>query len=117
MAQTGRQVKLVGLWYGSVRVWRKCGGASRSEGGLGPNLRSPPNLSPLPVSVHTHSLNLHTKIKFSPIILFFLFIIVSLTPFIVFVWQTYLVPNLLPTPTFPSWRGIRERLASCLEAQ
>ena len=47
----GRQVKLAGLWSRSVWVWRECGGAGRSEGGLGPTLLSPPNLSPLPVSV------------------------------------------------------------------
>ena len=56
-----------------------------------------PNLSPLPVSVHTHPLNL-SKIQFSPI-LFFCFILfllsllefVSLTPFIVSVRLTYRV--------------------------
>ena len=58
---TGRQVKLAGLWSRSVWVWRECGGAGRSEHGLGPTLLSPPNLSPLPVSVHTHSLNLQQE--------------------------------------------------------
>ena len=40
--------------HGLVRLWRECGGVGRSEDGLGPTLRSPPNLSPMPVLVHTH---------------------------------------------------------------
>ena len=55
----------------------------------------PPNLSPLPVSVHTHSLNL-SKIQFSTnlfLLFYFIFIspykFVSLTPFIVSVLLTY----------------------------
>jgi len=42
-------------------LWRKCGGAGRSGSGLGPTLLSPPNLSPLPVFVHTHSLSLQQQ--------------------------------------------------------
>ena len=40
----------------------------------------PPNLSPLPVSVHTHSLNLQKEIKFSPK-LFFGFILFFYCPY------------------------------------
>jgi len=61
-AQAGRQVKLVGLWSGPVRL---CGGSAVVPAALaaGSDLTYglPPNLSPLPVSVHTHSLNMHTK--------------------------------------------------------
>ena len=39
---------------------------------------------------------------------FIYFNFVSLTPFIVSVRLTYRHPSLLPTPTFPSWRGIKE---------
>ena len=61
--EAGRPV----VW--SMWVWRECGGAGRSENGLESNLWSPPNLSPLPVSAHTHSLNLqHKTTKFSPFI-------------------------------------------------
>ena len=67
VAQTGWQVMLAGLWS---RSGRECGGAGRSEGGFGPTLLSPPILSPLPVSVHTHSLNLQHN-QFSPIFFFF----------------------------------------------
>ncbi len=60
------------VWF--HQVWRECGGAGRSEGGLGPSLLSPPTLSPLPVSVHTHSLNLpHNSTKFSPSLFLFPF--------------------------------------------
>ena len=49
----------------------------------------PPNLSPLPVSVHSHSLSL-PKSKFSPILFFYsIYNFVSLTPFIVSVRLTY----------------------------
>ena len=53
----------------SVRFWRECVGAARSENGLGPTLLSPPppppppHLSPLPIFVHTHSLNLQQENK------------------------------------------------------
>jgi len=58
---TGRHSKLTGLWSGPVRLWRECSGAVRSRNRLGPNLLSPPNLSPLPVFVHTHSLSLQQE--------------------------------------------------------
>ena len=56
------------------------------------------------------------KSQFSPNLFFLLFlfplfpptIIRPLTPFIVIVRLTYPVPSRLPTPTFPSRRGIRE---------
>ena len=41
VAQTGRHVKLAGLWSRSGGLWRECGGAGRFEGGLGPTLQSP----------------------------------------------------------------------------
>ncbi len=50
----------------------------------------PPTLSPLPVSVHTRSLNLPQKQQnLAPLYFYFPFIIVSLTPFIVFVRLAY----------------------------
>ena len=48
----------------------------------------PPNLSPLPVSVHTHSLNL-SKIQFSPNFPPPPYKFVSLAPFIISVRLTY----------------------------
>ena len=51
----------------------------------------PPNLLPLPVSVHTHSLSL-SKSQFSPILFIYpIYNFVSLTPFIVSVQLTYRV--------------------------
>ena len=61
------------VWSRQV-VWRECGGAGRSENGLGPTQLSPPNLSPLSVFVHTHSLNLQQQNKFRPLFIFFLII-------------------------------------------
>ena len=42
----------------SAGWWREYGGAGHSEGGLRPTYLSPSHLSPLPVTVYTHSLNL-----------------------------------------------------------
>ena len=42
--------------------WRACGGAGHSGGGLRPTYLSPSHLSPLPVSINTHSLNLRNQI-------------------------------------------------------
>ena len=68
--------------------------ATQKAGSDLPN-RLPPNLSPLPVSVHTHSLNLY-KPNLAPtyffvvfIFIFFFTIIRPLNPFIVFVQLTY----------------------------
>ena len=90
--------------------------ALRKAGADLPNL-SLPHLSPLPVTVPTHSLNL-SKTQFSPKLTFFCYFYFflsrlptinrSLTLFNVIVRLTYLSPNLLPTPTFPSQRGTRE---------
>ena len=74
-----------------------------------------PQLSPLPVTVPTHSLNFE-KTQFSPNLFFcfyFYFLYFPtinrpLTPFTVCVRLTYPVPSLLPTLAFPSRRGIRE---------
>ena len=82
-------MKLAGLWSRSVLVWRECGGAGRSEHGLGPTLLFPPNLSPLPVFVHTHSLKLQHKTNLAPFYFFLFYNSVSLTHFIVFVRLTY----------------------------
>ena len=49
----------------------------------------PPNLSPLPVSVHTHSLNLHNKTNLAPTY-FFCFILFFMFPAI----------NCLPNPLY-----------------
>ena len=83
----------------------------------------PPNLSSLPVSVHTQSLSLH-KIQFSPI-LFFLFVyfiisfynFVSLTLFIVSVRLTFHVSEPTPNPYISFLEGNKGELVSCLEAQ
>ncbi len=56
------------------------------------------------------------RTQFSPNLFFCLFLFLiyfptsirPLTPFIVIVRLTYRSPSLLPTPTFPSWRGMRE---------
>ena len=53
-----KQTSLAGLSPCSAGWWRECGGAGHSEGRLRPTYLSPSHLSPLPVSVHTHSLNL-----------------------------------------------------------
>ena len=92
VAKHSQQGKLAGLLPCSMEVG---GGsavvlATRKVGSDLPYCL-PPNLSPLPVSVHTHSLNL-SKIQFSPTFLFFLlspYKFVSLTPFIVSVRLTY----------------------------
>ena len=105
-ARTGRHMKLAGLWSGPMRFWRECGGAGRSENGLGPTLLSPPNLSPLPVFVHTHSLSLQQENLDFPLffrffiffVFFFFFIIPSVpNPPTVLVKLTY-PTGLLPTP-------------------
>ena len=64
-----QQTSLAGLLSCSVGWWRECGGAGHSEGGLRPTYLSPSHLSPLPVSVHTHSHNLY-KTQFSPNLFF-----------------------------------------------
>ena len=94
------------VWF--HQVWRECGGAGRSEGGLGPSLLSPPTLSPLPVAVHTHSLNLpHNSTKFSPSLFLFPFHNCLPNPlYCLCPASLSCPPSLLPTPTFPLWRGI-----------
>ncbi len=73
-------MKLAGLLPCSAGWWRECGGAGHSTGGLGPTYLSPSHLSPLPVSVHTHSLNLY-KPNLAPTYFFlFLFSFSSLLP-------------------------------------
>ena len=87
------------------------------EGGLGPTLLSPSHLSPLPVSVHTHSLNL-SKTNLAPTYFFvFIFVFILLphyksspNPLYRLCSANLSSPSLLPTPMFPSWRGIRESL-------
>ena len=54
-----QQTTLAGLSPCSAGWWRECGGAGHSEGGLRPTYLSPSHLSPLPVTVYTHSLNLY----------------------------------------------------------
>ena len=117
---TDRQVKLAGL----SRSGRECGGASRSKGGLGPNLLSPPNLSPLPVSVHTHSLNLQKSNQFSPILfllLFFSLLFPSLSrlphPLYCLCPANLSSSSPTPNPYVPFLEGNKGELASCLEAQ
>ena len=53
-----QQMMLAGLSPCSAGWWRECGGAGHSKGGLRPTYLSPSHLSPLPVYVNTHSLNL-----------------------------------------------------------
>ena len=53
-----QQMSLAGLSPCSAGWWREYGGAGHSKGGLGPTYLSPSHLSPLPVTVDTHSLNL-----------------------------------------------------------
>ena len=53
-----QQTKLAGLSPCSAGWWREYGGAGHSEGGLRPTYLFPSHLSPLPISVNTHSLNL-----------------------------------------------------------
>ena len=53
-----QQTSLAVLSPCSAGWWRECGGAGHSEGGLRPTYLSPSHLSPLPVTVYTHSLNL-----------------------------------------------------------
>ena len=52
-----QQTSLAGLSPCSAGWWRECGGAGHSKGGLRPTYLSPSHLSPLPVTVYTHSLN------------------------------------------------------------
>ena len=115
--QNNSQQMLAGLSPCSAGWWRECGGTGHSKGGLGPTYLSPSHLSPLPVTVHTHSLNLY-KPNLAPTYFFVFFLLFlsiyfptinrPLTPYNVLVRLTYLSPSLLPTPTFPSRRGIRE---------
>ena len=119
-AQAGRHRKLAGLWSRSVRFWRECGGAGRSENGLGPNLRSPPTYRLcLSLSTPTPLICNNETTKFSPFFLFlsFFYNFVSLTPFIVFVRLTYPVNLAYSQPLKSFLRGLRKRLVSCLEAQ
>ena len=53
-----QQMMLASLSPCSAGWWREYDGAGHSEGGLRPTYLSPSHLSPLPVSVNTHSLNL-----------------------------------------------------------
>ena len=53
-----QQMMLAGLSPCSAGGWWESGGAGHSEGGLRPTYLSPSHLSPLPVTVSTHSLNL-----------------------------------------------------------
>ena len=92
--------------------------AARKAGADLPNL-SLPHLSPLPVTVPTHSLNFE-QTQFSPKHYFFGYFyfifpllpttIRPLTLFNVIVRLTYslLTASLFPTPTFPSQRGTGE---------
>ena len=111
-------------WPASRRAVQVDGGsavvlAARKAGSDLPNL-SPSHLSPLPVTVSTHSLNFEQP-NLAPNIFFcvFFFLIYfstsqletrPLTPFNVYVRLSYVSPtaSLLPTPTFPSQRGIGE---------
>ena len=52
------QMMLAGLSPCSAGRWRECGGAGTQEAGSDLPTCLPPNLSPLPVTVNTHSLNL-----------------------------------------------------------
>ena len=60
--QNNSQQMLAGLSPCSAGWWRECGGAGHSGGGLRPTYLSPSHLLPLPVTVHTHSLNLKNPI-------------------------------------------------------
>ena len=98
--------------------------ALRKAGSDLPNL-SPSHLSPLPVTVPTHSLNLE-KPNLAPTY-FFVFIIFipftsplkihPLTLFNVIVRLTYLSPTATPIPYVPLPEGNEGGLASCTEAQ
>ena len=57
-ASKNNSQQLAGLSPCSAGWWREYDGAGHSGGGLRPTYLSPSHLSPLPVSVHTHSLNL-----------------------------------------------------------
>ena len=92
------QTTLAGLSPCSAGRWRECGGAGTQEAGSDLPTLSLPHLSPLPVTVSTHSLNLY-KPNLAPTY-FFVFIIFipftsplkicPLTPFNVLVRLTYL---------------------------
>ena len=58
LKQNNSQQTLAGLSPCSAGWWRECGGAGHSKGGLRPTYLSPSHLSPLPVTVPAHSLNL-----------------------------------------------------------
>ena len=79
-AHNSQQTSLAGLSPCSAGWWRECGGAGHSEGGLRPTYLSPSHLSPLPVTVHTPSLNLE-KPNLAP------------TYFFVFIFIFYLLPH------------------------
>ena len=68
-----QQMTLAGLSQCSAGWWRECGGAGHSEGGLRPTYLSPSHLSPLPVTISTHSLNLE-KANLAPTDFFVIFI-------------------------------------------
>ena len=93
-----QQMTLAGLSPCSAGRWREYGGAGTQETGSDLPYLSPSHLSPLPVTVPTHSLNFE-KADFAPtFFLLFLFFLSSspniirpLTPFIVIVRLTYLV--------------------------
>ena len=122
MAGLAAKQQLPPSWPASRRAVQVDGGstvvlAARKAGADLPNL-SLPHLSPLTVTVPTHSLNL-SKPNLAPNLTFFYFFIFSpllptinhpLTPFNVIVRLTYslLTASLFPTPTFPSQRGIGE---------
>ena len=110
------QTTLAGLSPCSAGWWRECGGAGHSErrAQTYPTCLPPTYRLCLSLSIPTP---LIYKTQFSPNLFlgFFLFPpftsplkIRPLTPFIVSVRLTYRSPSLLPTPTFPSRRGIRE---------
>ena len=116
VAKQQPQTTLAGLSPCSAGRWREYGGAGTQEAGSDLLTCLPPTyrlcLSPsLPTP-------LICKTQFSPNLFFCCFYLHlslyfptrnrPLTPFTVCVRLTYPVPSLLPTPTFPSRRGIRE---------
>ena len=76
---TSRQTTLAGLSPCSAGWWRECGGAGHSKGGLRPTYLSPSHLSPLPVTVHAHSLNLY-KPNLAPTYFFLFLLFLFLLP-------------------------------------
>ena len=78
------QTTLAGLSPCSAGWWRECGSAGHSGGGLRPTYLSPSHLSPLPVTVSTHSLNLK-KPNLAPTYFFVFIIFIPLLPHYKFV--------------------------------